>query len=97
VARAKFYYAYTLQGWLKSINPDIYTGGGYTLRPDSLGHVVAASAYNLLLNYHDGDYSPISGVNGPDNGVNTTLGADYRPLFNDNRAKRRKPSYCEGF
>ena len=54
------------------------------MRPDSLGRVVAASAYNLLLNYHAGDYKPVSGVNGPDNGVNTTLSSDHRPLFNGN-------------
>jgi len=83
-------YAYTLQGWLKAINPAPYTGGAFTLRPDSVGNVVAGSAYNLLLNYHDGDYAPISGVAGPDSAVNSSLGStDYRPLFNDNRAKRR--------
>ena len=78
-------YAYTLQGWLKAINPTPFTGGSYTLRPDSVGNVVATSAYNLLLNYHNGDYAPISGVAGPDSAVNTTLGStDYRPLFNGN-------------
>ncbi|HWK02986.1 MAG TPA: RHS repeat-associated core domain-containing protein [Puia sp.] len=78
-------YAYTLQGWLKAINPAPYTGGAYTLRPDSVGNIVAGSAYNLLLNYHDGDYAPISGVAGPDSAVNSSLGStDYRPLYNGN-------------
>lgn len=45
---------------------------------------MAANAYNLLLNYHDGDYSPISGVAGPDSALSTTLSGDYRPLFNGN-------------
>ena len=77
-------YAYTLQGWLKAINPDIYTGGAFTLRPDSSGNVVAATAYNVLLNYFNGDYVPVSGVPGPDNGVSTALASAYRPLFNGN-------------
>jgi len=77
-------YAYTLQGWLKSINPAPYTGGTYTLRPDSSGNVVANNAYNLLLNYFDGDFKPISPAASPDSAVSTTLGADYRPLFNGN-------------
>ncbi|HVU99126.1 MAG TPA: RHS repeat-associated core domain-containing protein [Puia sp.] len=77
-------YAYTLQGWLKAINPDPYTGGSFTLRPDSAGNVVANNAYSLLLNYFDGDFKPISNVAGPDNGVSTTLGAAYAPLYNGN-------------
>jgi RHS repeat-associated protein len=77
-------YAYTLQGWLKAINPDPYTGSGFTLQPDSAGNVVANNAYNLLLNYYNGDYAPISNVPGPDNGVSTALGADSLPLFNGN-------------
>lgn len=43
-------------------SPDIYTGGSYTLRPNSLGHVVAAIVYSLV-DYHNLDYKPISGVN----------------------------------
>lgn len=77
-------YAYTLHGWLKSINPVPYTSGSFTLRPDSAGTVVAASAYNLLLNYYKGDYTPISGDTPPDNGINTALATDYRPLYNGN-------------
>jgi len=80
-------YAYTLQGWLKSINPAPYTGGAFTLRPDSAGTVVANSAYNLLLNYFDGDYKPISTAASPDSGVSASLGGTsgtYRPLYNGN-------------
>src|ERR1700754_5179701 len=77
-------YAYTLQGWLKSLNPALYTGGSFTLRPDSANNIVANSAYNLLLNYFDGDYKPVSTAAGPDNGVAASLGGTtdaYRPLF----------------
>ena len=77
-------YAYTLQGWLKAINPAPYTGANFTLRPDSASNVVAGTAYNLLLNYYNGDYSPISGVAGPDSAVSTTLGVDSLPLYNGN-------------
>ncbi len=77
-------YAYTLQGWLKAINPAPYTGSGFTLQPDSSGTVVANTAYNLMLDYFNGDYNPISTAAGPDSAVNTTLGSDYRPLYNGN-------------
>ncbi|WP_431212104.1 RHS repeat domain-containing protein [Puia sp. P3] len=80
-------YAYTLQGWLKAFNPTPYTGGGFTLRPDSAGNVVANNAYSLLLNYFDGDYKPASATAGPDNGVSAALGGttgSYRPLYNGN-------------
>jgi hypothetical protein len=77
-------YAYTLQGWLKAINPAPDTASPFTLRPDSSGNVVANTAYNLLLDYFQGDYSPISTAAGPDSAVSTTLGADYRPLYNGN-------------
>ncbi|HWB93838.1 MAG TPA: RHS repeat-associated core domain-containing protein [Puia sp.] len=77
-------YAYTIQGWLKAINPDPYTGAGFTLRPDSAGNVVANNAYSLLLDYYNGDYKPISNVAGPDDGVSVALGADSLPLFNGN-------------
>jgi hypothetical protein len=73
----------TLQSWLKAINPNIYTGEGYTLTPDSSSNVVAANAYNLVMGYYNGDYTPVSGAPSPDNGVNATLGStDYRPLYN---------------
>ena len=41
-------YAYSLQGWMKSVNPPIYTGSGYTLQADGVsGSQVATNAYNL--------------------------------------------------
>ena len=81
-------YAYTLQGWLKAINPAPYTGGSFNLRPDSVGNVVANNAYNLTLNYFKGDYNPISVVAGVDSALNNAagnnLGGDFRPLYNGN-------------
>jgi RHS repeat-associated protein len=77
-------YAYTLQGWLKAINPLPDTTGAFTLRPDSSGTVVANTAYNVMLDYFNGDFNPISGAAGPDSAVSTTLGSDYRPLYNGN-------------
>jgi len=77
-------YAYTLQGWIKAINPAPYTGESFTLRPDSSGNVVANNAYSLVLDYFNGDFTPISTASGPDSAVATTLGGDYRPLFNGN-------------
>ena len=77
-------YVYTLQGWLKAINPAPYTGGAFTLRPDSSGNVVANNAYSLVLDYFNGDFNPISTAGGPDSAVATALGSDYRPLFNGN-------------
>jgi len=77
-------YAYTLQGWVKAINPAPYTGSGFTLRPDSSSNIVANSAYNVLLNYFDGDFKPVSTGGGPDSGVANSMGSDYRPLYNGN-------------
>ena len=77
-------YAYTLQGWIKSINPAPYTGGSFTLRPDSSGNVVANNSYGLVLDYFDGDYNPISKAASPDSAVANTLGNDYRPLYDGN-------------
>ncbi|THU34986.1 RHS repeat-associated core domain-containing protein [Niastella caeni] len=78
-------YAYNLMGWTKSINPDIYAGAGYTLKADgSTGSVVGKTAYNVMLNYFNGDYKAISGAAPSDTGVNATLGGEYRPLYNGN-------------
>jgi RHS repeat-associated protein len=78
-------YAYNLQGWMKSINPDIYNGTGYTLKADgSNGSVVGKTAYNIMLNYFNGDYRAISGATPMDTLVNNALGGDYRPLYNGN-------------
>ncbi|WP_133995032.1 hypothetical protein, partial [Dinghuibacter silviterrae] len=80
-------YAYTLQGWMKAVNPPIYNGTGYSLQQDGTsGSPVASNAYNLLLNYHNGDFSAISGATGADNGINATFGGDSSNLFNGNIA-----------
>jgi RHS repeat-associated protein len=76
-------YAYNLQGWMKSINPDINVNGGYTLKPDgSTGSVVGKTAYNVMLNYFKGDYKAISGAASQD--ADGKLQGEYRPLFNGN-------------
>ena len=78
-------YGYTLQGWTKAINPPIYNGSGYNLSQDGTSaSPVAANAYSLLLNYYQGDDSLISGATGTDAAVSSTLGGDYRPLYNGN-------------
>jgi RHS repeat-associated protein len=78
-------YAYNLQGWLKSINPAIYDSTGYTLKADgSTGTVVGKTAYNVMLNYFNGDYKAISGTTPWDANINGTLGSQYRPLYNGN-------------
>ena len=38
----------------------------------------------MRIDYFDGDYKPISPAAGPDNGVSSTLGTAYRPLYNGN-------------
>jgi YD repeat-containing protein len=76
-------HAYNLQGWVKSFNPDVVSGGGYTLKVDgSNGSVVGKPAYQVALNYFDGDYKAISGAT-PWSGA-TALGGSYRPLYNGN-------------
>ncbi|OQP58027.1 hypothetical protein A4R26_23295 [Niastella populi] len=78
-------HAYNLQGWIKTFNPDVQTGGGYTLKADgSTGSVVGKPAYQVMLNYFNGDYKAISGVTPMDNGLDLALGGAYRPLFNGN-------------
>lgn len=78
-------YAYNLPGWIKSINPDIYDSTGYTLKADgSTGSVVGKTAFNVMLNYFNGDYKAISAATPQDAGVNNTLGNEYRPLYNGN-------------
>jgi RHS repeat-associated protein len=74
-------YAYNLQGWMKSINPEVNTNG-YTLKPDgSNGSVVGKPAYQVGLNYFNGDYKAISGA-APWSG--SALNGSYRPLYNGN-------------
>jgi hypothetical protein len=74
-------YAHNMQGWIKLINPEITTSG-YTLKPDgSNGSVVGKPAYQLALNYFNGDYKAISGAT---TWSGAALGGDYRPLYNGN-------------
>lgn len=78
-------YAYTLQGWMKGVNPPIYNAVGYNLIQDGTSaSPVGANAYNLLLNYYQGDDSLISGAAGADVSINNTFGASYHPLYNGN-------------
>ncbi|MBS1567772.1 MAG: hypothetical protein JST39_25535, partial [Bacteroidetes bacterium] len=78
-------YSYTIHGWVKSVNPSIVIGNGYTLKPDgTAGSVVAANAYSYLLNYFKGDYNPVSGATPSDTLIDNTLASEYRPLFNGN-------------
>ena len=77
-------HAYLLQGWLKSMNPPIQVGGGNTLQADGTsGSPVAGNAYNLQLNYFNGDYLPASGAAFP-TGSSSNLGTAYNPLYNGN-------------
>jgi RHS repeat-associated protein len=78
-------YAFNLNGWIKSINPDIYNATGYSLKADGTpGSIVGKPAYNLMLNYFNGDYKAISSAAAQDALLNDTLGSDYRPLYNGN-------------
>ncbi|WP_133053922.1 DUF6443 domain-containing protein, partial [Niastella yeongjuensis] len=78
-------YAYNLQGWMKSINPAICDTVGFTLKADgSTGSVVGKTAYNVMLNYFNGDYKAISGAAPQDASIDGTLGGQYRPLYNGN-------------
>ncbi|TWF40340.1 YD repeat-containing protein [Chitinophaga polysaccharea] len=69
-------YVYTLQGWLKAVNP--MAGGD-----GAAGSPVAADAYNYVLQYNGGDYS---GINAASAGATfpAQLGTDHRPLYNGN-------------
>ena len=46
--------------------------------------MVGKPVFNIMLNYYIGDYKPISGAIPMDTLVNTTLGSEYRPLFDGN-------------
>ena len=77
-------HAYTLQGWTKSVNPPIQTIGSNTLQADGIsGSPVAANAYNLQLNYFNGDYIPVSGLVMPV-ADSSNFGVGYNPLYNGN-------------
>jgi hypothetical protein len=88
-------YAYTLQGWLKSINPSWLTPGGTAAQYDSDGMSTIAyferDAYKLNLNYFDDgtytDFSPINPLSGYVQG-NHLLSSAKRNLYNGNIASQ---------
>ena len=83
---------------MKSVNPPINTAAGNTLVADgSSGNPVAANAYNLQLDYFDGDYTPVSGATLPA-ANSSTLGTsgDYRPLYNGNISSMGASIYALG-
>ncbi|MCC6288565.1 MAG: hypothetical protein IT249_11840, partial [Chitinophagaceae bacterium] len=65
-------YAYTLQGWLKAVNPDSTISG-----------MIAKNVYGFVLNYYNNDYSGI-GASSPFAGIPSQLGGDNKQLFNGN-------------
>lgn len=65
-------YVYTLQGWLKSVNPD-----------NTITGVTAKNVYNYELNYFNNDYKPINGTS-PYSGIAGQLGTEYKQLYNGN-------------
>lgn len=65
-------YVYTLQGWLKAVNPDSTISG-----------MVAKNVYGFVLNYYNNDYAGI-GAGSPSSGIPSQLGSDNKPLFNGN-------------
>ncbi len=80
-------YAYTIQGWLKSINPDVESEPG-------LNAYIPGDRFMYGLGYHHGDYTPVGG-SFPDLLSYTqysagsrygNIGLKYRGLFNGNIA-----------
>ncbi|HVI47121.1 MAG TPA: RHS repeat-associated core domain-containing protein [Chitinophaga sp.] len=72
-------YVYTLQGWLKAVNPTVGVNAG----DGSTGSPVAADAYSFLLQYNNSDYSGING-NSPGSLIPVQLRSEHRPLYNGN-------------
>jgi len=79
-------YAYTLQGWLKAVNP-IITGAGFNHTGDdgTSTTIVPRDEYRFSLNYFNNDYTAIGiGVGSPTANITTQLSGDNRPLYNGN-------------
>jgi RHS repeat-associated protein len=83
-------YAYTLQGWLKGVNATSLT---HTLDMGNDGDptsnatkYIARDVYGYNLNYFNGDYATIGGVNpfAPVNSSGILPASDFRPLYNGN-------------
>jgi len=85
-------YAYTLHGWLKSvnaptINPATEMGkDGNQLIPNNPNLSVARDAFGFMLHYYDGDYAPVGGLssNFVPNITGSNLQAAKYDLFNGN-------------
>lgn len=77
-------YAYTLQGWLKGINPTM--GGTLTNGTDTTeAFPIAQDVYGFSLHYFKNDYKAI-GYTPQGTSVLGALGTDAAPLFNGNIA-----------
>ncbi|PWU02589.1 MAG: hypothetical protein C5B52_05040 [Bacteroidetes bacterium] len=77
-------YAYTLQGWIKGVNPAM--GGTLTNGTDtSEGFPVAADVFGYSLNYYKNDYRAI-GLPPQTTSIMAALGANAAPLYNGNIA-----------
>ncbi|MDR3715180.1 MAG: DUF6443 domain-containing protein, partial [Puia sp.] len=82
-------YAYTLQGWLKSINPSNVSASGDLFDADGTGSPVlfGRDAYKLNLHYFDdgtyADFQPIAPPSGYVQG-NTLASGQRRNLYNGN-------------
>ncbi len=83
-------YAYTLQGWLKGVNSTTITSaldmGNDDDQNNAATKFTALDAYGFNLNYFNGDYTTIGGINpfAPVNSSGILSATDYRPLYNGN-------------
>ena len=99
-------YAYTLQGWLKGINGESLTAQNDMGRDGDLLASVNNSYFgedvaSFVLDYYDGDYSPIQTAHLPFSTLGTTssLSANRNDLWNGNIGAMRThldPSYLSG-
>jgi RHS repeat-associated protein len=80
-------YAYTLHGWLKSVNGaslnherDMGKDGHYTL-PNNANAKFGRDAFGFMLHYYDGDYTPVGGLSS--NFVPNFAGSNILTFKND--------------
>ena len=80
-------YAYTLQGWLKSINGNALSPTADMGQDGSSANqntqYIGRDAYGFSLHYFEGDYSSITHAS-LFNGLKQQLGTAYKPLYNGN-------------
>jgi len=80
-------YAYTLQGWLKSVNGTVLSPlvdmGQDGSSASQHTRYIGRDAYGFSLHYFDGDYASITNT-ALFNGLKQQLGAAYKPLYNGN-------------